>query len=106
CALTALALLWPRARGLLWVWPVWGLLVALLSWQQGGAAFAHLSVLAWACRLALPLALWAALTRRVALAEQTLRWGVALTFAAHGVEAMGLHPHFIDLLMMAGHKLF
>ncbi|TPV93219.1 MAG: hypothetical protein B7733_21895 [Myxococcales bacterium FL481] len=90
-----------------------GLLCAssLATWYQGGKPFPALTLPAHATRLALPLAVAFAFdpsvrgTRRVQHLEWILRISAALTFTAHGLEALRLHPRFVDLLIVASDRL-
>lgn len=127
-SLAILGLRWP-VRGFYGVIAAWFFLVPCVAWHVGGAPFVELSLPAHAVRFAVPLALavWPASdapdtpdtpdrTGRTGRASGStgrasgivwgLRIAVALTFAAHGVEALGLHPRFLDYLFIADERIF
>lgn len=83
---------------------VWCLALALGEWKVGGAPYAEVSLPAHATRIAAPLLL--ALWSRPGATRAVLRVSIALTFAIHGMEAFGLHPRFIDLLLAADARIF
>lgn len=75
---------------------------------SGGEAFSQYAVGAAALRWLLPLALFVLISRsfwlpsrstRIWLATWVLRIGLATVFITHGLEALGRHPGFIDLLI-------
>ena len=43
--------------------------------------------------------------RSLPMVPLIFRWGLALTFATHGWEAIESHPSFIDLIIVAGQRL-
>lgn len=85
------------------------LLVAVATRLGGARPFADLSPLAHANRWLAPLAiavLWGGLRpaeepsgKRVRAGLWVLRCAVAATFLAHGWQALGHHPAFVDLLI-------
>lgn len=101
------ALWWPRAW-MLWIISGWMMIIALASWHQGGAPFSQWSVLAWSIRWGAPLVLWSWMRWPQApeRGEWLARGVIASTFALHGVEALSLHPAFVDLIIGAGHRFF
>lgn len=101
------ALWWPRTW-MLGLISAWMMLVALASWHQGGAPFSQWSVLAWSIRWGAPLALlcWMRWPKAPERGEWLARGVIASTFALHGVEALSLHPAFVDLIIGAGHRFF
>lgn len=82
----------------------WCLALALGEWKVAGAPYAEVSLPAHATRIAAPLLL--ALWSRPAAMRWVLRLSIALTFAVHGMEALGLHPRFIDYLLAADARIF
>ncbi len=82
----------------------WCLALALGEWKVAGAPYSEVALPAHATRIAAPLllALW---NRRTAMLW-VLRLSIALTFAIHGMEALGLHPRFIDYILYADQRLF
>jgi hypothetical protein len=97
--------------------PVWPLLLpvtaylfadALAAWSQRGFPFAEWAVTANAPRYLGPLALVFLATSKpwaTRLGEWILRVGLAVVFAVHGLEALRLHPWFIDLLISSAANL-
>ncbi|QDU67476.1 hypothetical protein [Engelhardtia mirabilis] len=65
----------------------------------GGQAFAKLAPIAAATKWLAPLALPALAAGRPVVARRILACACALTFATHGLEALGHHPAFVDLLL-------
>lgn len=82
----------------------WCLALALFESKVGGAPYTEVALPAHAIRVAAPLLL--ALLHRRGAAVSVLRVSIALTFAIHGFEALGLHPGFIDYLLAADQRLF
>ncbi len=82
----------------------WCLALALFESKVGGAPYTEVALPAHATRIAAPLLL--ALWHRRGAAVAVLRVSIALTFAIHGFEALGLHPGFIDYLLSADQRLF
>ncbi len=82
----------------------WFVALPLAEWRIGGAPFTELALVAQATRIAAPLVL--AVWDRQHAAEWLLRPAVALTFAAHGLEAFRLHPAFVDYLLAADRFVF
>lgn len=104
----------------LWVvwWPVlvalslWLLVWTLCTWRLGGQFGSELTPMADATRYLAPLALGvlAAAAQsssgaRVRAAEWLLRIMLAATFVGHGLEALRLHPIFLDYLIGAASHL-
>ncbi len=102
----------------------WFFTIGIARWFYGGAAFSALTVPAHAVRWAAPLAIsllpsaalpYSALrVHRPGRGEHTssdvaiawlLRSALALTFLVHGLEALQLHPRFIDYILMADRRL-
>ncbi|HRI08744.1 MAG TPA: hypothetical protein PKW35_13060 [Nannocystaceae bacterium] len=73
-----------------WVCAAWFALAAVIKAISGEQQFSQLAPAAQASRYALALAV-----AHPALAPVILRAAAALTFAAHGVEALGRHPQFV-----------
>jgi hypothetical protein len=69
-----------------------------------GHALPELALLAHSARYLLPLALLLASRERTGWAEGCLRWAAALTFAAHGIEALNHVPGFLDLLLLTARR--
>lgn len=107
-AAAAAALWWPRAWGLYALIAAWMTFVAAASWHQGGAPFSDWSMLAWAIRIAAPAiaALWGRGLELSLRAQWIARAAIAATFALHGVEALSMHPGFVDLVIGAGQRFF
>lgn len=81
----------------------------------GGAPYSQWTLVAEAARYAVPLALLLLATKAQRPSAWILRIGIALTFAAHGREALAHTPRFVDLILIAdghvsglleGHRLF
>lgn len=97
----------------------WFFAIGLARTWYGGAAFSDLTVPAHAVRWAAPLAIYflpyslmhapKAIVRERAMNEVGIIWllraALALTFFVHGLEALQLHPRFIDYLLMAERRL-
>jgi hypothetical protein len=77
--------------------------LSVLESRLGGAPFASLALPAHATRIAAPLVLatWSLPGAR----RWILRGAVAITFAIHGLEALWLHPGFVDFLLIADLRL-
>lgn len=113
-ALIACALL-----ALLWRNPIPPLIVASIALTEAIAAiyaggFSHFQYtpLAWALRIAAPLALVLLLIKRLPErlrlhgADWFLRLGIATVFVIHGLEAYWLTPGFIDMILGTGNGIF
>ena len=104
--------------------PCWPLLVpvalyiltdAVAGWHQRGAPFSEWAVPARAARYLTPLALsllaggmavdGAASRWRPLAAECVLRVALATVFVVHGLEALWIHPGFVDLVIGSGYNL-
>lgn len=87
-----------------------GYAVALTAcgWIQNASYFEGMTIPAWSARMAAPLALLLAMWEHPK-ARDALMWvvrvGVAVTFAAHGVEALLHQPSFQNLIMASGYRL-
>ena len=107
----AAVLLW-RSRVVPVVVASWFLLLALSHWYRGGAPFADWSLASHAVRYVAPVALaWVLPTRRgelfgdTGMLEWLLRGATAATFLAHGLEALSVHPRFLDYLIVTANQL-
>ena len=78
---------------------LWMLALAVTTWLQGGESFAALAPASHAVRFVAPLSLYALHRGRPELGFGWLRAAIAITFLAHGYEALQHHPQFIDLLI-------
>ncbi len=91
----------------------WFALSAAAEMQLGGEPFFRLALAAHAIRFLAPVALvWLPDPEATAPSDLALTWtrrllraGVALTFLAHGWEALQLHPRFLDYLLLASRRL-
>src|SRR5690606_11480364 len=104
---------YPRAIILLFI----SILIFIDSYARqiaGGEAFSQYALAANALRWLLPLALLFLLSKsawlpsrptRTRIGEWILRIGLATVFLTHGLEAMGHHPGFIDLLIGSARNL-
>lgn len=95
-------LAWPTRVALALV-TGWFLAVAGLTVYQGGEFGSEYAVFAHATRYLGPVGLIFLLDaeRRALWAERVLRAAAALTFAAHGIEALAANPRFIDFVITA-----
>lgn len=77
------------------------------GWIQGASYFAGMTIPAWAARMAAPVALLLAMWEHPK-ARDALMWvvrvGVAVTFLAHGIEAVRHQPSFQNLIMATEHR--
>jgi hypothetical protein len=95
------------------VMAAWFVALPLARWSYGGVPFEELSVTAHAVRWAAPLALAVLPSFAASAARQSsessivwlLRGALAATFFTHGVEALRLHPQFIDYLLIADRRV-
>lgn len=101
----AAANLWFPRKWLVLPMTLWMLIVAWLEVMQGAKPFSHYSGIAWAIRYGSPVvfSLWLiAYTKNKpafwGYGQWVARVCLALTFFAHGMEALGHHPRFIDLM--------
>ena len=78
---------------------LWLLALALALSLQGGAPYTALALPAHAVRYGTPVVVLLLASGRARLAGGLLRAAVAITFSAHGLEALGHHPAFIDLII-------
>ncbi len=105
--LGGLSMLWRPTRVAAGVVALWFALVAVLTAVQGGEFGATYAPFAHATRYcAGVLAFIAAMTAlepavRAQWIERVARWACALTFAAHGLEALEANPRFIDFIITA-----
>lgn len=89
----------------------WFAMVALLTAVQGGSFGAAYAPVAHATRYGLPLLMFlTAMTgldpeQRRAKIEFVARWVAALTFIAHGIEALLANPRFIDYVITAFRRI-
>lgn len=95
--------------------PSWRTLLPLALWALGSAVarmvtgetgYASLAIVSQAARWLLPIALMFVLADCEQAAARTLRFGAALTFTGHGIQALGLHPLFLDYLFAADARIF
>ncbi|SMF28441.1 hypothetical protein [Pseudobacteriovorax antillogorgiicola] len=80
----------------------WVFFLACNAFYHGGSFGAVYSPFAHGVRYGLPLSLAIYLGHKESRFEHLLiglRWGVAITFIAHGIEAIYLNPKFIDFLI-------
>jgi hypothetical protein len=83
---------------------LWFLLQAGAHTVSRGHALSELALLAHSARYLAPLALLLLAHGRARGAEGVLRWAAALTFTAHGVEALAHVPAFLDLLLLTARR--
>jgi hypothetical protein len=85
------------------------LLIFIISWitqKQGGIPFANWSIPAHALRIVTPIGLLLLIknSHDFSKAYTILILGLAVTFFTHGIEALSLHPRFIDYLLVFSNK--
>jgi hypothetical protein len=88
---------------------------ALARWDQQGLPYSEWSVPAHAARYLTPLAAILLAGKALAdddagrgwrmAAEWCLRIGLSVVFIVHGLEALNLHPGFVDLIIGSGYNL-
>ena len=83
---------------------IWFLLQAGAHMASRGHPLAELALPAHSARYLAPLALLLLARGRSGWAEVVLRWAAALTFTAHGVEALAHVPAFLDLLLLSARR--
>lgn len=93
-----------------WRWPavvllVWLVAVASSTTLRGEGAFSNIALPAHAARYGAPLALLLLGLGGGLPASLCLRLCAALTFAAHGYEALVHNPYFIDLLLLSAARV-
>ncbi len=82
-----------------------------LAWiiqQQGGSPFTDWSLYAHAARILLPVSLIFLLKDGLLykkVAYNGLLVGLSITYITHGLEAISLHPYFIDYMITSSSKL-
>ena len=88
---------------------------AIAAYHFGGNPFVEYTPLAHTLRYAMPLALiplvfsrrWIPSMRwRLPAACWILRIGIAVVFVIHGLEALWLHPQFLDLIIGSAEQVF
>ena len=82
--------------------------LSVLSARFGGGALSEMAVIAASARFGAPLCAWFLVfgpARHWQAAAVGLRVAIALTFFAHGIEAMAWHPQFIDFIIVASQRL-
>jgi len=85
---------------------IWMAMVAGAHYMTGATFFERIAPVAHAARWGCPIALVLLFYRRDVAALWLLRFAAALTFAAHGLEAILLNPKFIGFITAAGHVFF
>ena len=85
------------------------LLTLAISWitqKQGGIPFASWSIPAHALRILTPLGLLMLPknSNDFSKAYSVLVLGLSVTFFTHGIEALSLHPRFVDYLLVFSNK--
>ncbi|MFT7667856.1 MAG: hypothetical protein ACI8X5_000541 [Planctomycetota bacterium] len=103
---SSLSLMWKPtwiACGLIFAWL---LMLAVTTRIQAGEAFAYLAPASHAIRFVAPISLMLLHLGRSGLAFGFLRFAIAITFVAHGYEALQHHPQFIDLLIPSVRRQF
>lgn len=103
-ALCALLLALKRSAPAAVLIATWFAVEAVAMVVLKGRPFPELAPAAHATRFLAPLAALAIHKGRIALGERTLRWAIALTFTAHGVEAIAQIPAFLDLLLLSARR--
>ena len=110
------ALFYP-IRPLLVLAALYAFLVAYMGYRMGGYHFSEYTLFAYFVRIITPLALlMALLLQNNTLSQgQNTDWGrvllrvmalsLAITFFTHGVEALGAHPFFVDMVIGSGINL-
>lgn len=81
---------------------------ALLIQRQAGSPFTDWTVLAHAARIVAPVGLYLLIGKGSRLPKITyfvLTFGLGITFITHGMEAIFLHPYFVDYLITSSHHL-
>lgn len=103
---------------LLWSVSLVQLLIAVAMWRmQSGFQFVAPWLPFWltdllplathAGRIAAPLALWLCDSREFETSaswELIARWGTALAFLGHGMEALWMSPQFVDLILHSANR--
>jgi len=84
----------------------WFLALAIATTLRGGGPFTDLAPAAQAARYGAPLGLLLLGVANGAVTVAVLRVTVALTFVAHGYEALLHSAHFIDLILVSARRLF
>ncbi len=104
-------------RPLLAVAAVYAFLVAYLGYKTGGYHFSEYTLFAYFVRIVTPLAFILALfiQKKNWIQDRSRSWAkvllrvlsisLAITFFTHGVEAIGSHPFFIDMIIGSGINL-
>jgi hypothetical protein len=102
CALllAAISMMFAKGRSLFYAVAGWFALDALLVTYNGGTFAPPLETLGRTLRWIAPLAVVASMAGHGVRAQKLLAWGIALVFAAHGIEALMLHPRFVDYLIV------
>jgi hypothetical protein len=111
------AFLYP-VRPLLVLAAAYTFLVAYMGYRMGGYHFSEYTLFAYFVRIVTPLAFMVALVigknnwiqaRNTDWSKVLLRVmaiSLAITFFTHGVEALGGHPYFVDMIIGSGINLF
>lgn len=97
-----LGLFHKKFSGLMWLVALLFLLLAIFAMIDGGSRFAGTIPLAHAVRIFLPLTYWFVSreeARFKVMGLQILRWAVAITFTAHGIECLMANANFIDYII-------
>ncbi|MFT4540745.1 MAG: putative membrane protein YphA (DoxX/SURF4 family) [Planctomycetota bacterium] len=102
--LVAAAVLFTRSRLACAFATTWLLALALAKAASGGEFFSEFAPLASAVRFGAPVALLLIWSRRDSAAFWVLRVCVAVTFVAHGLEALAHAPGFIDLILLSARR--
>lgn len=83
---------------------------AIFSTVMGGKFARELIIMAHAARFTWPVCAWFLVSRKIPFKFKgtsllVLRLSLASTFIAHGIEALMKHPKFIDLVIVASHRI-
>ena len=110
----SLGLFFRQSRMLGYLVAGWFAFSAFADMNLSGEPFSHLALLSHSVRYLSPIALvWlpaevdgtGSVSRLVPWAGHLLRFSVAVTFLAHGWEALQAHPRFIDYLLLSSRRL-
>lgn len=84
------------------------LLLAFIIKRQAGSPFTEWSIPAHMIRILLPIGMifFVGEKKKLALPYYILLTGLVITFLTHGLEALSLHPRFIDYLILSFENTF
>jgi hypothetical protein len=79
------------------------LLLAFIIKRQGGSPFTEWSIPAHMVRILLPIGIlfFNSEKKKLTLSYYILLSGLVITFLTHGLEALSLHPRFLDYLILS-----